>query len=107
MIKQDKKRKIFDWILNILLIILIIVGIYLFLSRIFGYSPSDFQLILWLFGFFGTAMVKMFSLVYNINREVGELKIGVKNSFDKIKKDINIIKLEIYDIKKLFKAKIK
>jgi len=105
MIAKDKKRKIFDWILNIILIILIIVGIYLFLNRIFGHSPTDLQLILWLFGFFGTAMVKMFSLVYNINREIGELKTNTKESFNKIRTDVSEIEQEISEIKNSLKVK--
>lgn len=85
------KRKIFNWILNILLVILLGVGIYLFLTRILGHSPTDFQLILWIAGFSGTALLKIFNMIYNINREIGEIKIGVMEGFGKIKQDMKII----------------
>jgi O-antigen/teichoic acid export membrane protein len=90
--KKDKKRRIINWTLNILLVILLIVGIYLLATRILGHSPTDFQLILWMVGFFGTAMLKIFSLIYSINRAMGEFKINIKNSCEKIKKDIKDIK---------------
>ena len=90
--EQEKKRKIINWILNILLIILLVVGVYLFATRILGHSPTDFQLILWISGFFGTGLLKIFSLIYGLNREFGELKSDVRSSFRKIKIDINRIK---------------
>lgn len=86
---RDKKRKIINWILNILLIVLLIIGIYLFATRILGHSPTDFQLIIWLLGFFATAVLKVFSLVYNLNRELGEIKIQMINSFKKVREDIS------------------
>ena len=89
---KDRKRKIINWILNILLIILLIIGAYMLLTRVLGRSPTDFQLILWIVGFFGTAMLKVFSLIYALNREVGEIKTNIKNSFDKIKVDVKDIK---------------
>lgn len=100
---QENKRKILNWILNILLIVLLIIGIYLFFTKIFGSSPTDFQLILWLFGFFGTAMLKVFNMIYGLNRETGELKISVREGFQKIKKDIYNIQqnLEAFQRKRL------
>ena len=89
---MEQKRKIFNWILNLALIILLAIGLYLFLTRIFGHSPTDFQLIIWIAGFFGTALLKIFSIVYGINREIGELKIRIQEGFIKIKNDIGGIK---------------
>lgn len=97
--KTENKRKILNWILNIILIILAIIGVYLFLARIFGSSPTDFHLLLWISGFFGTAILKIFSMIYGLNRETGELKIGVKSSFKKFKTDISEIKQDINNIK--------
>ena len=91
-IETQNKRKTLNWILNILLIILLVVGAYLFFTKIFGSSQTDFQLIIWLFGFFGIAILKIFNLIYGLNREIGELKISVRESFGKIRKDIEDIK---------------
>ncbi len=111
---KEKKKKVFNWIINILLIILLILGMYLFFTRIFGNSPTDFQLILWLLGFFVTAMLKIYSLIYGLNREVGELKTGIKDSFKKIKSDtddfkgeLNIVMKDIQNIKKLLKKNVR
>jgi len=84
---QLTENKIINWILNILLIVFLITGIYLFITRIFGHSPTDFQLILWLLGFFSTTILKIFTLIYNLNREIGEIKIQIKEGFKKIKED--------------------
>ena len=100
-----QKIKIWRWILNAVLIGLLILGVYLFLDRIFGNSPTDLQLILWLLGFFGAAMIKGASLIYGFNREIGELKIKSFLAFKKIKSDINNIKENISEIKKLLVKK--
>ena len=92
MTAKQKKRRILNWILNILLIILLVVGVYLFLDKIFGSSPTDFHLILWLFGFFGTMVLKIFSMIYGLNKEIGEIKIQMINSFKKVREDINKLK---------------
>lgn len=99
------KPKIWQWILNAILIGLLILGIYLFLDRIFGNSPTDFQLILWLLGFFGAGMVKGVSLIYNLNKEMGEIKIKSFHAFKKIRSDVNNIKGDISEIKELFVKK--
>jgi len=87
--KKELKRRIINWLLNIVIIVLLIVGAYLFLTRIFGSSPTDLQLILWLFGFSVTLILKIFNMIYSLNREIGEIKIQMKNSFDKVREDIN------------------
>lgn len=88
---MKKLKRMINWILNLLLIVFFIIVIYLILERVFGNSPTDFQLILWISGFFGTAILKIFNLIYDINRETGELKTNVKNGFDRIKIDIRLI----------------
>lgn len=91
-----KLMKIWNWILNILIVVFLIIVIYMFLARIFGNSPTDFQLISGSFGLVGMIVVKLFTLIYGINREVGEIKtelrVGVRSGFKKIKNDIQEIK---------------
>ena len=99
--KKQKKSKIWNWILNIILIALLILGVYLFFDRIFGNSPTDFQLILWLAGFFGVAIIKTATLMYDLNREIGETRVKSFHAFAKIKTDTKDIKSQINNIKEL------
>src|SRR3989338_1808805 len=88
---ERKLRKILNWILNILIIILLIVVGYLFIDRIFCNSPTDFQLISGTFSLLGLLILKLFTLIYSANRELGEIKVGVKNGFEKVKQEFNQI----------------
>lgn len=92
MAKKSKFMKVIDWILNILLVVFFIGTVYMILWRIFGNSPTDFQVISWVVGLFSVAVFKLFTFTYNLNREVGELKIGIKSGFGRIKEDIQEIK---------------
>lgn len=96
MMPKNKKLKIINWILNILIIIFIIVGVYLFLARILGSSPTDFHFILWIVGLFVSVILKLFNLTYTLNREVGELNVGVKNGFKNVKTDIIDVKENLH-----------
>ena len=87
--------KVINWVLNILLVVFFIGTIYVILWKIFGDSPTDFQVISWVVGLFGVAVFKLFSLIYSMNREVGEIKIGVRNGFKRIKEDMQEIKILI------------
>lgn len=91
MMAKSKFMRAVNWILNILIVIFLIIVIYMFLARIFGSSPTDLELISAIFGLFGTAVLKLFNLDYALNREVGELKIGVKSGFKRTKEDIGSI----------------
>ena len=95
MAKKSKLMKIIDWVLNILLIIFFIGSIFMILWRIFGNSPTDFQVISWVVGLFSVAVFKLFTFTYNMNREVGELKVGVKNGFGGIKESFRRVKEDI------------
>jgi len=72
---EIKLRKMLNWILNILIIILVIVVVYLFIDRIFGNSPTDFQLISGTFSLLGLLILKLFTLIYIANRELGEINL--------------------------------
>jgi len=93
---QNKKKKIFDIILNIILILLAILIIYWFIKLIFGGSPEfsefNFALIIFIGGF-----------LFKIYREIGEIKVGIKYSFNKIKEDMNSLKENMSLIKKKLK----
>lgn len=86
--------------------------IYFILWRIFGNSPTDFSVISSVLGFIGMAFLKIFTLIYGMNREVGELKTGVRNGFGsvregfrRVKEDIGSLKEDIQEIKKLVKRR--
>lgn len=93
---QNKKRSLFDIVIDIIIILLTILVIYWFIRLIFGGSPEltefNFALILLIAGF----LIKIY-------REVGEIKIGIKHSFINIKEDIDSIKEDISLIKKKLK----
>ena len=98
-----KKRNLLDIIINIIIILLAILVIYWLIKLLFGGSPGldefNFALILMLAGF----LIKLY-------RETGEIKIGMKYSFNKIKDDMNLIKGDMNLIKgdmNLIKNKLK
>ena len=100
---MNKKRNLFDIILNIIILILSILIIYWLIQLIFGGSPGlsefNFSLIILIIGF-----------TFRIYREIGEIKIGIKHSFNNIKSDVNVVKSDINDIKSdmiLIKKKLK
>jgi len=112
MAKKSKLMKVIDWILNILIIVFLIGTVYMILWKILGDSPTDFQIISWAVGLFSAAVFKLFSFTYNMNREVGELKTGVKDGFRRIKEDIGKIDdrldnfgEDMHEIKMLMKKK--
>ena len=73
-----------SWI-DIIIIVLFILTVYLILTRIFGKSASDLAISISLFSLIG-------SLLYKLNRELGEFKVKTVNSFRKLKEDIEEIK---------------
>ena len=73
-----------NWI-DILIILLFLLAVYFILTRIFGHSASDLTITISLFTVLAMAL-------YKLNREVGEIKIGMRNGFSRIKEDINSIK---------------
>ena len=94
---MNKKRSLFDVMLNIIILALSLLIIYWLIQLIFGGSPGlsefNFSLIILMVGF-----------LFKIYREVGEMKIGMKYSFSNIKSDMNNIKNDMALIKKKLKA---
>lgn len=88
MTQNKKKKNIFDIILNIIIILVAILVIYWAFQLIFGGSPglSEFN--------FGL-IILIGSLLIKIYREVGEIKVGIRYSFSKIKDDMDLIKKKL------------
>ena len=92
-----------DWKDIILWILFIIIVIFVF-WYIFGDSPTFEQTILvFMIGVIFTITIKITQFTSSLNREVGEIKIGMKHSFNNVKNDINLIKKDL----KLIKNKLK
>ena len=87
-----KKKNIFDIILNIIIILLAILVIYWFIELIFGGSPGigefNFALIVVIAGVF----IKVYREVGETKVEMKHLSLDVKESFNKIKEDMDLIK---------------
>ncbi len=94
---KDKKISIFDIILNIIIILLTLLIIYWFIKLFFGGSPDLSEFNFALIALLGSFLIKLY-------REVGEIKIGMKYSFIKIKEDISSIKESMNLIKKKLKV---
>lgn len=87
-----KTLDVIDIIARTILVITTIAVAYLSFRFIFGNSPDLSQInavfIVMIFGI----LVTMFKMMYSLNREIGEIKIGMKHSFDNVKEDMNLIK---------------
>ena len=92
---MNKKRNLFDIILNIIILVLSILIIYWLIQLIFGGSPGlsefNFSLIILIIGF-----------LFKIYREMGETKIelkfmskGAREGFNNIKNDMILIKKKL------------
>ncbi len=82
--------------LDILGIALLLFAVYLILTTIFGNSATPIEVTLSLFLGLGSLFG---SQLYKMNRELGEIKVGLKHSFHKVKLEMGNIKSEIGDIK--------
>ncbi len=101
----QKKKNIFNIIINTIIILLAILVIYWFIELIFGGSPglSEFNF---------AAIILMASFFFKVYREIGETKIemkhvsiGVKDGFGKIKEDMSSLKNDMSLIKKKLEIK--
>jgi len=89
----------------ILAIIFFLVSIYFIFLKIFGNSPTDLQVILTIATLLVSLLIFTIGSLYKLNREVGEFKINTKNSFDRFKEDVTIIKETTEKIKKKLRIK--
>lgn len=85
---MDKEKinwfEVLFWILLIILVVMI-------LTRISGSSATDTQI------YIGITMITVTIMGYivKMNREIGEIKIGLIHSFNKIKEDTDLIKRKL------------
>lgn len=77
----------FSWV-ELLAIILFLLSVYLILTRIFGQSATDLVIGVGLFTFLGVLIYNNMSQIAKLSREVGEIKVGVKNGFEKVSVDM-------------------
>ncbi len=78
--KETSWLEILFWVMMVILFIMI-------LTRIFGHSVTDVQIFL-------TATMIILTImgyIVKMNREIGEIKIHMINSFKKVRNDINTL----------------
>lgn len=80
---------------QVLAVALTILFFYMVIMRILGHSATNFTLLITASG---TLVTWMYSLEHRfsaLNREVGEMHINMKNSFNNAKRDMDELKLLI------------
>ena len=91
------KRNLLDIIIDIILFLLAILVIYWLIELIIGGSPDLSQI--------NSALIIMVAgFLIRIYREVGEIKVGIRHSFNHIKEDMNSLKGDMSLIKKKLKV---
>lgn len=101
--------KKFSWI-DLVIVLSFLLLVYLILTRIFGNSASDLEIIVGLLTFLGSLSMKSITLAYNLNREFGEFKVKTVYNFDSIKEGLKKVKEDTTLIKNdlnLIKNKLK
>jgi hypothetical protein len=68
----------FEWI-DALIIALFLLSVYLILTRLFGHSATDLQIIFSVFSIYTSALFYIFNFLYKMNRELGEIKTEIRN----------------------------
>lgn len=95
----SSKWSVFEVLLFLIMAILLIM----IMTRIFGHSATDIQIYIGVItGFFMMIgfIMKLFSNHGNLNREVGEMKIGMKNSFERVRDDFRMVREDIGGLRK-------
>lgn len=92
---EDKDKMNKKQILNILFWIFLIIGIIMIIWKIFGNSPTDIEILI---PFIIMILLKLWSNNENIREVKYQVKLlekGTKSSFEKVRDDLNNIKLNL------------
>lgn len=82
-------------LIDVLIVVLILLAIYLIMTRILGHSATDIQIFITFFLLLTSLIYKLTSSIYSLNREFGEFKIKTMNSFKIMKEDIGGLRNEL------------
>lgn len=85
-------------ILDVIFWVALGVGIIMVLWRVFGNSPTDIAVI-------SPFIVMGLTKIWTNNNRIWELEIKMKNSFDKVKENMNDIKIQINNLSNKFDKK--
>ena len=80
---------------DILLWLMMAILLFMILTRVFGNSATDVQIYLGIITSMIVIVGYMMKLMENdskLNREIGEIKTNMSNSFDKVREDMRLIK---------------
>lgn len=82
------KRNLLDMIVDIILFLLVFLIIYWAIQLILGGSPDLSQ-------FNSAFIIAIIGLFFKVYREIGEIKVGMRYSFNHIKEDMSLIKKKL------------
>jgi len=85
---------------EILIIVFFLLAVYFILTRIFGHSADNLTITATLFMILANLSLFFVSSLYKLNREVGEMRLNMVNSFKKVADDMIELKRDIGEIKR-------
>ena len=101
---MKKRPDTINIIINIIIIVTAIIAIYFLIQLLLSHSPPLSQVnSMFIVMIIGILFKFVHSFSY-LNREVGEIKVGMKRSFSKIKEDMSSLKTDMDLIKKKLKV---
>lgn len=89
---KAEKTDIFNVIINIMIILLTIFVVYSLIKLIFGGSPGFSEVNFALIILIGGILFKVYGEIGEIKVDTKHISVGVRESFNKIKDDITLIK---------------
>lgn len=90
-----KVLDVIDIIMKIIFVISFIIIVIWSVQILLGGGPNISQFNSMLIVMIVTILFGVMKLMYNLNREVGEIKISMKHSFDRVKEDMELIKKKL------------
>ncbi len=98
-----KALDVIDIIVKIIFFISVIVIIVWSIQLLLGGSPTVTQFNSMFIVLIVTLLFGLMKFMFSLNREIGEIKVGMKHSFNKVKNDMDLIKEDL----NLIKGKLK